>query len=99
MAAVKFVDYIGRVVGNASEDSDAIEEGSEEVSRPVTNYNEWQDDFNEFLDNNTRKTEGKFRPLEMPTHEQLLASTKTLVPEQKLVLQKVLDYGTLVRIP
>ena len=32
-------------------------------------------------------------PVELQTHEQLLEATKSLVPEQMAVLQKVLDFA------
>ena len=76
----------------AQEDAEAVEEGSEDTLRPVTNFSDWQDDLNNHFDHNKKCNESKFRPLEIQPYEQLLTATKTLVPEQKLVLQKVLDF-------
>ena len=75
------------------DDMEANEEGSQEISRPVVDFDDWVDDLHNAFDQNSKHNEGKFRPLEMQSKDQLLASTKALVPEQSVVLQKVLDFA------
>ena len=74
----------------AQENEDIIDEGLEDIPKPTIDFNEWYDD--DATTENLAKTDGsKFRPLELLPKEELMAKTKTLVPEQMVVLQKVLD--------
>ena len=75
------------------DDLDALDEGSQGTTRPITDFSQWHDDINNATEHNGKSNDSKFRPLELQTHEQLLATTKLLVSEQMLVLQKVLDFA------
>ena len=74
----------------AQDDADVLDEGYEEPARPTTDFSDWSDDI-KFGEHNTRTVSNKFRTLELLSKENLLAITKTLVPEQRVILQKVLD--------
>ena len=79
----------------AQDDEDVMDEGYEEPARPTTDFSDWHDDI-KFGEHNTRTVSNKFRTLELISKENLLAVTKTLVPEQRVILQKVLDLSKTV---
>ena len=69
----------------AQEDSDVLNESLEEVQRPIIDFSKWHDDG--LVNDNSNKTDGnKFRTFELLPKDQLLAQTKKLVPEQRVVL-------------
>ena len=74
----------------AQDDEDVLEQGFEEMPRPSTDFSEWHDDKN-FGEHNSKSESNKFRTIELQNKDELLAVTKTLVSEQRVVLQKVLD--------
>ena len=74
----------------AQDDLDVLEQGFEEMPRPSTDFSEWHDDKN-FGEHNSKSESNKFRTIELQNKDELLAVTKTLVSEQRVVLQKVLD--------
>ena len=70
----------------AQEDSEVLNQSLEELQRPII------DDG--FVNDQPNQNDGKkFRPLCLQEKEQLLVETKRLVPEQRIVLQKVLDFA------
>ena len=62
------------------------------VQRPIIDFSQWHDDDN-VTEQSTRNESNKFRPLELQSNDELLKVTKSLVSEQKVVLQKVLDFA------
>ena len=75
----------------AQEDLDILEEGLEDVPRPTTDFTSWLDD--NVNAHNVKNDGNKFRQLEIQPLDELMAATKTLVPEQMLVLQKVVEFA------
>lgn len=76
----------------AQENQDVNDEGLEEVPRPETDFSKWYDDEN-VTEHNSKSDGGKFRVLQLQPLNQLLDSTKSLVEEQRLVLQKLLEFA------
>ena len=73
----------------AQENEDVLEEQLEDLPRPEIDFSEWNDD-NHTNNYNVKGDKGKFKALEVQPMDDLLSSTKSLVPEQKVELQKVL---------
>ena len=74
-------------------DLDALEEGSQETSRPVIDFSEWNDDINNPTNGNKRNNDSRFRPVELQTHEQLLeAKYKISSPRANGCLAKGLGF-------
>ena len=72
------------------ENNDIGNDDFQEILRPDVDFSEWHDD--NAVHENQRNEGGKFRPLELMARDELLTRTKALVPEQMVVLQKVLDF-------
>ena len=76
----------------AQDNSEVLDEGLEEVVRPTMDFSQWFDDDGT-RNSNSKNENNKFRTLEILSRDELLKVTKSLVPEQKVVLQKVLDFA------
>ena len=74
----------------AQDDSDTLNERVEEAERPTIDFSKGDDDQNTH-EESSKNDGGKIRTLELQSKDELLAATKNLVPEQKVVLQKFLD--------
>ena len=74
------------------EDLDILDQGFEEMPRPEIDFSEWHDDSDSIAFGS--KSDGnKFRPLDLQPMDQLLATTKSLVPEQMVIVHKVLAFA------
>ena len=71
-------------------DADAILEDCGEVDQPATDFDSWVDDGNR-IECNKKTNEAKFRCMDLYSKDELLSITRSLVSEQRVVLQKVLD--------
>ena len=81
-----------RLDGQGNQDNlDVLDENVEENVRPTIDFTEWLDDtiINEVYSKND---DSKFRLIELQSIDELLNTTKTSLPEQMVVLQKVLLY-------
>ena len=76
----------------AQDNSEILDDGYENIQRPTTNFSTWLDDEN-IPEHNSKGDDNKFRNVELQSKDELLARTKTLVPEQMIVLQKVQDFA------
>ena len=70
----------------AQEDADVDEEGLEEIDRPEIDFSQWHDD--NMVNEHNSKHDNKFKILELQGMEDQLTTTKSLVSEQKWILQK-----------
>ena len=84
-----FIIYIYYIKQGTKDNLEAIDEGQEEAAIPVIDFDNWQDDANTF-EHNT-KSDGNYKPFELMSKDKLEETTRNLVPEQRIVLQKVLD--------
>ena len=94
--AQQALDQISDEIGDrmdaqgAHDDLDVLDQDVEDIPGPTIDFSDWRDDDN-FGEHNVKNTSNKFKSMELQTKERLLAITKTLVTEQRVVLQKVLD--------
>ena len=84
-------DVKNRIDAEGSQlDADALLDECGEEDHPATDFDSWVDDTNT-VECNKKSNESKFRCLDICSKDELLLSTRSLVFEQRLVLQKVLD--------
>ena len=76
----------------AQDNFEILDDGFEDISRRMTDFSVWLDDktIPDFV---TKGDGNKFMHFELRSKDELLAATKVPVPEQMLVLQKLLDFA------
>ena len=90
--AQELLNHISDEMKETLDGQGAQDEGLEDTQRPTTDFSTWLDD-EQIIEQHGHSDGSKFRCVELESKDVLLTKTKALVPEQMLVLQKVLDFA------
>ena len=84
--------YISFYMQGLQDNLDTQDEPCEELASHVEDFDEWHDDTNTF-EHNKIADKANFKSLDLLPKDELEQRTRSMVPEQRLVLQKVLEFA------